>query len=106
MTKFSVIAREEAESSLRLKGFARLKNACSQAYMKKILGKCSHCKAAVHGDIINMVRYFEVDRQAVLIGNLRNDEGVDSIMRYMKFRRVERQTEKGRLTNGKTDEKG
>ena len=82
--KFSVIAKEESGSSLRLRGFVNMNNQCTQVHVKKILGKYSHCKPAPFGDVINMIQCFIIDKQAILTGRLdKSDVDVKFVMRVI-----------------------
>ena len=81
--KFSAVARENSETSLRLRGFARMKHTISQSHFKKTLGKCCHCNPASFGDVTNMMQCFDIDRDTVLTGSLR--AGSDSVLAIMQF---------------------
>ena len=81
--RFSAVAREDSETSLRLRGFARTKNAMTQSHFKKKLGKHCHCKPASHGDVINMMQCFDLDRNTVLTGSIQ--AGSDSVVAIMGF---------------------
>ena len=91
--RFSSVAREDSETSLRLTGFARMKNAVSQSHFKKRLGKHCHCNPASHGDVINMMQCFDLDREMVLTGSLH--AGGDSVLAIMPFMKGTRKHQKG-----------
>ena len=83
--KFSAVARENSETSLRLRGFARMKHTISQSNFKKTLGKCCHCNPASFGDVMNMIQCFNIDRDTVLTGSLcAGGDSVLAITRFMK----------------------
>ena len=85
VARFSTVAKEESMTSLQLRGFVSMKNACSQPHVKKILGKFSHCHPAPFGDVINLIQCFNIDKQTVLTGKLAtNDVDVKFVMRVMR----------------------
>ena len=71
MAQFSVIAKDEHMSScLMLRGYVHLKSPCARDYVKKVLGKYSNCKMTSHNDIVNLLRFFAVDRNVTVTGEL------------------------------------
>ena len=85
VARFSTVAKEKSTTSLRLRGFVSMKNACTQPHVKKILGKFSHCHPAPFGDVINLIQCFNIDKQTVLTGKLAtNDVDVKFVMRVMR----------------------
>ena len=70
MSRFSVIAKDENKSCLLLRGYMHLNNACTREYVKKVLGKYSNCKMTNYGDVINLLKYFKVDEDVAVTGEL------------------------------------
>jgi hypothetical protein len=68
MSRFSVIAKDETESCLLLRGYMNLNNPCTRAHVK--LGKRSNCKMATGGDIVNLLKYFNIDKTITVTGEL------------------------------------
>ena len=67
---FSVIAKDESNSSLILRGYMHLRNPCELPHVKKMMGKYSHCKPAVFDDIINLMLCYGIDKQCAVSGVL------------------------------------
>lgn len=70
MSRFSVVARDENESCLLLRGYMHLNNACTREYVKKVLGRYSNCKMTNYGDVVNLLKYFNIDKGATVTGEL------------------------------------
>lgn len=69
--RFSVIAKSGKEGSyLLLSGFVSQRNPCTLHHMKRILGRCSTCKPNGLGDVINLVRYFNIDKDVTVTGTI------------------------------------
>ena len=94
VARFSAVAEETSDTSLRLKGFVSMKNRCTESHVKKILGKYSHCKPATFGDVLNTIQCFAIDRQTSLTGRL-GDEDAKTIMRVMRDSERWERTRKG-----------
>ncbi len=70
MACFSVIAKDEHERCLRLRGYLHLNNPCTRDYIKKVLGKFSNCKTACFSDVVYLLKYFNVDKDITVTGEL------------------------------------
>jgi hypothetical protein len=71
MSRFSVIAKDQKDLVLLLRGYMHLKNPCTREYnIKRILGKYSNCKRATTGDIVNLLKYFNIDKDVTVTGEL------------------------------------
>ena len=70
MAGFSVIARDGGNMVLLLRGYMNLKSPVTRDYVKKILGKRSNCKMAAGGDVVNLLRYFNIDKGVTVTGEL------------------------------------
>lgn len=71
-SRFSVIAKDEnkANSCLLLRGYMNLHNTCKKECAKKLLGKHSNCKPSIFGDVVNLMKYFHIDKQLTMMGRL------------------------------------
>lgn len=72
MAKFPVVAKDEnrTNSCLMLWGHMHLNNPCARVHVKKLLGKCSNCKMANCGDVVQLMIHFNVDDNATVTGEL------------------------------------
>jgi hypothetical protein len=70
MSRFSVIAKDRKDSVLLLRGYMHLKNQVTRDYVKKILGKYSNCKRAGTSDVVNLLKYFNIDKEVAVTGEL------------------------------------
>lgn len=71
VARFSVIAKNadrDDSSYLLLTGYVSMKNQCTQVHVKKLLGKHSHCKASGLGDVINLMRFYNIDKRLTVTG--------------------------------------
>lgn len=84
-SRFSVLAKSEKEGSfLLLSGFVGLKNPCTLFHMKKILGKYSYCKPSVLNDVIQLLRYFNIDKDITVTGTLYRNLDAKFIMKVIQ----------------------
>jgi hypothetical protein len=67
MSRFSVIAKDENKSCLLLRGYMNMNNACMRGHVKRLLGKYSNCNMATGGDIVNLLKYFNIDENNVTV---------------------------------------
>jgi hypothetical protein len=98
-SRFSVIAKDESKSCLLLRGYMHLNSACKRDHVKKLLGKYSNCKMASSGDVVNLLKYFNIDKNVVVTGELpsqnqRKKDDARWVMRVVRdstgdFERVE-----------------
>ena len=70
MSSFSVTAKEDNDSCLLLRGYTQLNNACTRDYIKKVLGRFSNCKAALPCDVLYLLKYFNINRDVTVTGEL------------------------------------
>ena len=72
IARFSAIAKDEhkANSCLILSGYMALKYPCTKAHIKKILGKYSNCTPSVYGCLVNLLKYFSIDKYLTVTGRL------------------------------------
>ena len=68
--QFACIAREDAPGKLMLRGYVHLNSPCSEAYLKRLLGKYSACKPSFFGDAIQLCRLLHTDRNIFVTGRL------------------------------------
>jgi hypothetical protein len=76
VSQFSVIARDENVGkdenvgSLMLTGYIRMTNTCSQSHVKKMLGKFSSCVPTILGDVVNLLKFYSIDKYITVTGRL------------------------------------
>ena len=70
VARFSIIARDDGESCLQLRGYMNLNHPCTRVHLKKILGKYSNCRMTCNADVLNLLKYFNIDRNATVTGEL------------------------------------
>ena len=73
MSRFSVIAKNENKANsclLLLRGYINLNCACTRVHVKKLLGKYSNCKMTTHGDVVNLLKCFNVNKDVTVTGKL------------------------------------
>ena len=71
-SRFSVIAKDEnkVNSCPLLRGYMNLKSTCTARHAKKLLGRYSNCKPSIFGDVVNLMKYFHIDKQLTVTGKL------------------------------------
>lgn len=74
---FAVIASDENKEQfcLLLRGYMRLKSPCSSLHAKGMLGMYSKVRPTTFGDVFHLMRYFHVDRECDVIGDLPGTQG-------------------------------
>jgi hypothetical protein len=82
-SRFSVIAKTERDGCLVLTGSVSQRNPCSHLHMKRILGKHSYCKPNVLSDVLNLMRYFNIDKDISVTGTLHRNNDVKFIMKVI-----------------------
>lgn len=70
MSCFSVIAKDEHKSCLLLHGYMHLNNGCTRGHIKKVLGRHSNCKMTNYGDVVNLLKCFNIDKNMTVTGEL------------------------------------
>jgi hypothetical protein len=73
MSCFSVIVRDEHESSLLLRGYMHLNNPCTREYIKRVLGKYSNCRMTNLGDVVYLLKIFNIDKDISVTGELHSN---------------------------------
>ena len=74
---FAVIARDEnkEQSCLLLRGYMRLRSPCNKPHVNKMMRKYSKARPTSFGDVFHLMRYFHMDRQCNVIGELPGTKG-------------------------------
>ena len=68
--QFACIAKEDAPGKLMLRGYVHLNSPCSEAHLKRVLGKYSACKPAFFGDSVQLCRLLHTDRKLFVTGRI------------------------------------
>ena len=106
ISRFSVIAKDENGSCLLLRGYMHLKNPCTRGHVKKVLGKYSNCKMSALGDAVNLLKYFNVDKNVAVTGELPSQNRCKMHDARWVMRVVRDQTEDFESVRVETDSEG
>jgi pyruvate dehydrogenase complex dehydrogenase (E1) component len=102
MSRFSVIAKDGNGSCLMLRGYMHLNNPCTREYVKKVLGKYSSCSMTNSGDVVNLLKHFNVDKDMTVTGELpsqnsRKKDDANWVMKVVREHDFEFSTASGHL---------